>query len=154
MSNAPTAGFDVRIRGIGSRQAKAIDLEGAAVLAKVVPQTGKKGPSLVVWSRKCARQTGNLFQVLVEQMQSLIRLGGIRIGMGVVSHWQPSAQLSDQVSQERPLSALFTTIYQSEANRVGCCSIETLALSWGASTGEPGPWACTLRSPARAIDGR
>lgn len=95
MSNPPTAGFDVRIRGIGTRQAKAIDLKGSAILAKVVPQTGKKGPSLVVWSRKCARQTGNLFQVLVEQMQSLIRLGGIRIGMGVVSHWQPPAHLSD-----------------------------------------------------------
>jgi len=40
MSHPPTAGFDVRIRGIGPRQAKAIDLEGAAVLAKVVPQAG------------------------------------------------------------------------------------------------------------------
>lgn len=106
MSHPPTAGFDVRIRGIGPRQAKAIDLEGAAVLAKVVPQTGKKGPSLIFWPGKSAGQCRNLLQMLFEQVQSLARLGGIRIGMGVVGHLQPSGQLCDQLSRERPTSHL------------------------------------------------
>ncbi len=76
--------------GIGTRQTEAIDLEGAPVFAKVVPQTGQEGPLLVFWPSKPAGQASNLLQVLVEQMQSLARLGGIRIGMGVVGHWQPS----------------------------------------------------------------